>query len=1190
MLCWRMALWLAGWTVCGKPSCCSGLDYDYSYDFTEEDKAEAIDYKDPCKAEVYGAQILQGQKTGIDLFEILWETWKNFSSSKSILLDNMSSIQLDKHIRQWVNNWLAGQAQRVAVNGVTLDWQPVTKQENICVADQFASQFEKVAVEHVSTPQSHQNKSGPKNDFWMVVVLEGFAMFQCAYTIVSVMNDIEEKSLEAVFWGDIALDDEDLKIFQIDRTIDLTQHSNERLGHNTGGFGEHGMSKKHGALYQLIERIRRFGSGTQRAMFKQAMRHWEKYTCVTFIERSDEESYIVFTYRPCGCCSYVGRRGNGPQAISIGKNCDKFGIVVHELGHVIGFWHEHTRPDRDDHVTIIRENIQPGQEYNFLKMEPGEVNSLGEPYDFDSIMHYARNTFSRGMFLDTILPSRDDNGIRPPIGQRARLSKGDIAQARKLYRCPACGETLQESIGNFSSPGFPNGYPSYTHCIWRISVTPGEKIILNFTTMDLYKSSLCWYDYIEHLASEATENAVTGCMFSGRFCGDKLPEVLASSDSRMWIEFRSSSNWVGKGFAAIYEAICGGEIHKNEGQIQSPNYPDDYRPMKECVWKITVSENYNVGLTFQAFEIERHDNCAYDYLEIRDGTNENSPLIGHFCGYDKPEDIRSTSNTLWMKFVSDGTVNKAGFAANFFKEEDECAKPDNGGCEQRCVNTLGSYQCACDPGYELGPDKRSCEAACGGLLTKLNGTITTPGWPKEYPPNKNCVWQVVAPTQYRISMKFEFFELEGNEVCKYDYVEIRSGLSSDSKLHGKFCGTEVPEVITSQYNNMRIEFRSDNTVSKKGFKAHFFSDKKAACKEKIFVFESCKDLIQVPSGRVRIIHRLVASESLRDKDECSKDNGGCQHECINTVGSYVCQCRNGFVLHENKHDCKEAECEQKIHSPSGIITSPNWPDKYPSRKECTWEISATPGQRVKLMFNEFEIEQHQECAYDHLEVFDGESEKSPILGRLCGSKIPDPLIATGNKMFLRFISDASVQRKGFQATHSTECGGRLRAESKPKDLYSHAQFGDNNYPVQADCDWLLVAERGYRVELMFQTFEVEEEADCGYDYVELFDGHDKAALRLGRFCGSGPPEEIYSAGEALLLHFHTDDTINKKGFHIRYRSIKSHMLKSGENAEGVVNDYLDDKWTIWIISALAMILVSASWYYQMLLKPAIYKS
>lgn len=61
------------------------------------------------------------------------------------------------------------------------------------------------------------------------------------------------------------------------------------------------------------------------------------------------------------------------------------------------------------------------------------------------------------------------------------------------------------------------------------------------------------------------------------------------------------------------------------------------------------------------------------------------------------------------------------------------------------------------------------------------------------------------------------------QVCKYDYVEVRSGLSADSRLHGKFCGAEKPEAITSQYNNMRIEFKSDNTVSKKGFKAQFFS-------------------------------------------------------------------------------------------------------------------------------------------------------------------------------------------------------------------------------------------------------------------------------------------------------------------------------------------------------------------------------
>lgn len=56
----------------------------------------------------------------------------------------------------------------------------------------------------------------------------------------------------------------------------------------------------------------------------------------------------------------MGKSGEGPQAVSIGKNCDKFGIVVHELGHVVGFWHEHTRPDRDRYIYIDTTNIMPG--------------------------------------------------------------------------------------------------------------------------------------------------------------------------------------------------------------------------------------------------------------------------------------------------------------------------------------------------------------------------------------------------------------------------------------------------------------------------------------------------------------------------------------------------------------------------------------------------------------------------------------------------------------------------------------------------------------------------------------------------------------------------------------------------------------------------------------------------------------
>lgn len=63
------------------------------------------------------------------------------------------------------------------------------------------------------------------------------------------------------------------------------------------------------------------------------------------------------------------------------------------------------------------------------------MNSLGLPYDYDSIMHYAKNTFSKGTYLDTILPMENHGKKRPEIGQRIRLSEGDIAQTNLLYKC-----------------------------------------------------------------------------------------------------------------------------------------------------------------------------------------------------------------------------------------------------------------------------------------------------------------------------------------------------------------------------------------------------------------------------------------------------------------------------------------------------------------------------------------------------------------------------------------------------------------------------------------------------------------------------------------------------------------------------------------------------------------------------------
>ncbi|XP_014680485.1 PREDICTED: tolloid-like protein 1, partial [Priapulus caudatus] len=110
-------------------------------------------------------------------------------------------------------------------------------------------------------------------------------------------------------------------------------------------------------------------------------------------------------------------------------------------------------------------------------------------------------------------------------------------------------------------------------------------------------------------------------------------------------------------------------------------------------------------------------------------------------------------------------------------------------------------------------------------------------------------------------------------------------------------------------------------------------------------------------------------------------------------------------------------CHHRITAPTGEISSPNWPNYYQSRKDCEWYLVTTPGHRVKLAFGFFEMEPHQECAYDHITLYDGNATAAQTLGRFCGSKIPHPIVSSGNRLLVTFHSDASVQRRGFLARH-----------------------------------------------------------------------------------------------------------------------------------------------------------------------------
>ena len=119
---------------------------------------------------------------------------------------------------------------------------------------------------------------------------------------------------------------------------------------------------------------------------QRAIKHFHENTNVRWVKRTSESSYVEFTFGSINS-SYVGRTG-GKQRITLNAYWHG-GTVLHEMGHCVGFYHEHQRPDRDQYVKIHKENIQKGVNIavNFGKFSRTSGVAFG-PFDTESIMMY----------------------------------------------------------------------------------------------------------------------------------------------------------------------------------------------------------------------------------------------------------------------------------------------------------------------------------------------------------------------------------------------------------------------------------------------------------------------------------------------------------------------------------------------------------------------------------------------------------------------------------------------------------------------------------------------------------------------------------------------------------------------------------------------------------------------------------
>ncbi|CRK90139.1 CLUMA_CG003855, isoform A [Clunio marinus] len=259
-----------------------------------------------------------------------------------------------------------------------------------------------------------------------IIAVVALSTFQC---ILGNVIPFPETIPEGTEYGDKVQDDLILTAEQFD-----AMYNNSTKAGKTGILSTRYRWPKNSAGYVQVPYTFRASSGftqSEKNVIISGMQEIQTYTCVRFIQRTNQADYVEII-NDSGCWSYLGRRG-GKQSLSLKRyGCVTKGISMHEFIHALGYDHMHNRVDRDSYVKLYLQNVTPSYRYAFDKVNPSYYGNFNTAYDLNSIMHYGRKSFSSNG-RDVIVPY--DGSKINVIGQRQRLSSGDIARIKNMYQC-----------------------------------------------------------------------------------------------------------------------------------------------------------------------------------------------------------------------------------------------------------------------------------------------------------------------------------------------------------------------------------------------------------------------------------------------------------------------------------------------------------------------------------------------------------------------------------------------------------------------------------------------------------------------------------------------------------------------------------------------------------------------------------
>ncbi|KAH8405045.1 hypothetical protein KR222_005560 [Zaprionus bogoriensis] len=669
-----------------------------------------------------------------------------------------------------------------------------------------------------------------------------------------------------------------------------------------------------------------------------------------------------------------------------------------------------------------------------------------------------------------------------------------------------CGAELSLQLGQsgvIRSPGYPGKTRPGVDCRWELKAPFSSRMVLRFYEINLGLPPSNQIDQLDEYCNNGDflrlRDAYRQLYVA---CQSAQPAPLYTSTSWLNVHFHTDNHYMDSSFQLHYEVVpghpgCGGFYTEPRGLLSGANLTDEL-----CLYLIEQPTGTQIQLDFQLIDLTISSSCSYQKIEIFDGRTQDSPLLKQFCGNPSESELQP--------LVSTGNVILV-----------------------RCENKLSgiSFEWSFQLRYT-----RVCSFTHNSGIA--GGIITTPGYPKPYIEDIDCSYNIYGPP---------------NTIASLTILDL-SLSRTEPPLSSEYLGNESGNFITNQSNyldlisennHLRMVFHGvSNTQNGRGLRAEY-TFKEIYCggvltepsKQIQMAIRRglCQWVIEVPGPKILNIRILIlyplAGTHLTVYDNSTSGVEGrllvdtqiqpkLPYEMKEYTDSSLLTISvltdDMLPLFRLSYGPSAEECGGVFQTRYGSIKSPNWPANYGSMENCTWIIKAPFDHKIELVVHNFTMEPWFSYG-DYLEIRNGATAESPLIGRYPASDIPARIPSSGNALYLHFESDSYMEYEGFYfhwQMVATGCGGKLTSHVGA----IHSPHNTEANLGRVACDWQIIVAQGSTVNL-----QLESRNDVCNGQLTLFDGPNIHSARLPMNCSDDSSNQqtilLRSTGNRVLVRY-----------------------------------------------------------------------